>query len=170
MLEEVNSTELVDLRSSVKGIKISGLKRLAEVALTFAEEKLHGKTKDSMGLNQNEIAAINLYTRDGLHKLMNEDLRGDKLTRARPYFKYVKLLQTALFKLPPFENAMAYRAVKSQLPNDYYRKNTVFFSRGFDSYSLSFESAIQFAGGNGATCNYAGRCWKENQRIFILCI
>jgi serine/threonine protein kinase len=85
MLKEVNNTELVDLRSSIKDIKISGLKRLAEAALTFAQEKLHGKTKDSMGLNQNEIAAINLYTREGLHKLMNMDLRGGNLTRARPY-------------------------------------------------------------------------------------
>ncbi|CAF1589101.1 unnamed protein product [Adineta steineri] len=57
------------------------------------------------GLNQNESAAIHLYTMQfdpdpSLYHVLNEKLRSENRQSLKPWFSYLKLFLTALYKLP----------------------------------------------------------------------
>jgi hypothetical protein len=58
------------------------------------------------GLSSDESAAIQLYTMEwdvhdkSLYMVLNRTLRAVDRNKLRPWFKYLKLLLTALFKLP----------------------------------------------------------------------
>jgi hypothetical protein len=58
------------------------------------------------GLTQDESASIRLYTLEwnygspSLYIVLNRTLREDDREKLRPWFKYLKLILTAFFKLP----------------------------------------------------------------------
>ena len=58
------------------------------------------------GLTQDESASIHLYTMEwngstqSLYKVLNETLRSANRAKLVPWFRYLKLFMTALFKLP----------------------------------------------------------------------
>lgn len=58
------------------------------------------------GLSQDESASIHLYTmewedsNDSLYAVLNRTLRTPERQMLRPWFRYLKLFLTALFKLP----------------------------------------------------------------------
>ncbi len=58
------------------------------------------------GLSQDESASIHLYTMewedsdDSLYAVLNRTLRTPERQMIKPWFKYLKLFLTALFKLP----------------------------------------------------------------------
>ena len=103
-----------DLTAS-KGEYKCGLLNGVKLAEEFARNKLRGKSCDEHGLGLNDIAAIHLYTQskqDGTHccifKYLNAALENKSNTseeinvkHVKPYFKYIRLLQHALLKLPP---------------------------------------------------------------------
>ncbi|CAF1436608.1 unnamed protein product [Rotaria sordida] len=76
------------------------------------------------GLEQNESAAVRLYTAewddgyDSLYKLLNETLRLEDRKKLIPWFSYLKLLLTALFKLPSFRGTV-WRGVQVNLYSSY---------------------------------------------------
>ena len=85
-----------------------------EVSVSFADRYLEGQVGqpegyDEHGLVRNEIAAIHLYTmsiRDEHSRIfgaLNAALRGgqEKPQLVKPFFKWIRLLQHALLKLPP---------------------------------------------------------------------
>ena len=92
-----------------------GLLKGVELAEQRARDILNGNPEDEHGLGINDIAAIHLYTQskeDGTHcclyKYLNAALRNTadcsderKVAHVKPYFKYIRLLQHALLKLPP---------------------------------------------------------------------
>lgn len=99
-----------------KGEYKCGLLNGVKLAEEFARDKLKGKAFDEHGLGLNDIAAIHLYTqsndKDGTHccifKYLNAALENKSDTseeinvkHVKPYFKYIRLLQHALLKLPP---------------------------------------------------------------------
>lgn len=62
--------------------------------------------KPADGLTQEESASIHLYTMewedsdDSLYAVLNRTLRTPERQMIKPWFKYLKLFLTALFKLP----------------------------------------------------------------------
>ncbi|CAF2095399.1 unnamed protein product, partial [Rotaria magnacalcarata] len=76
------------------------------------------------GITQNESAAIRLYTRDwnsdesSLYAILNETLRLENREKLKPWHSYVKLLLTALFKLPPIYTTV-WCSVKGNLDLQY---------------------------------------------------
>ena len=113
--------------------KINLLAR-ANIALMFAEDL------DSDKMSVNEAASIHLYTQESeIYKELNLRLRGRNRAELKPFFPYLKLLLSGLYKLPLI-NVPLYRGVKQDLSEMYIKKRTkkVFFW-GFSSASASME-------------------------------
>eukprot|EP01047_Picozoa_sp_COSAG01_P030534 COSAG01_NODE_2132_length_8354_cov_19.152271_2_plen_516_part_00 len=78
---------------------------------------------DTWGLTRDEMAAIHLYTDDGLggaagclFRPLNAALRAQGRADAKPYWGYIRLLQHALFKLPKDKSGTLYRGIKWNWP------------------------------------------------------
>ena len=70
-------------------------------------------------LNEEEAGAVHLYTIESpLYKLLNEHLRKRDRSAFKPFFSYVRLLLTALRKLPRRE-VTVFRGVKLNLSSKY---------------------------------------------------
>ncbi|CAF0884352.1 unnamed protein product [Adineta steineri] len=72
-------------------------------------------------LTQDESAAIHLYTMEwakhdnSLYMKLNQTLRSVDRSKLTPWFKYLKLLLTAFFKLPPSKDTLVWRGVREDL-------------------------------------------------------
>lgn len=75
------------------------------------------------GLTPSEFAATFLYTMqcypNSLYGALNSALRSEKRDALKPWFHYLKLLLTALCKLPPTGKITVYRGVKLDLSIQY---------------------------------------------------
>eukprot|EP01047_Picozoa_sp_COSAG01_P076903 COSAG01_NODE_13662_length_1552_cov_1.197522_2_plen_415_part_01 len=78
---------------------------------------------DNWGLTRDEMAAIHLYSDDGLggpagnlFRSLNAALRACERADAKPYWGYIRLLQHALFKLPKDKSGTLYRGIKWNWP------------------------------------------------------
>ena len=121
---EVNPRLLVDIRREPKQIlePISGYEQELllsleeacqplenilgmELKLYIIVAKLNSKEPENE-LTQDESASIYLYTMEwnetenSLYAVLNQTLRTADRSKLRPWFKYLKLFFTALFKLP----------------------------------------------------------------------
>lgn len=100
------------------------------VALKAARDRIRthphavaNDTMDVLGLSQEEIAAIHLYTQNTpLYLILNSRMRDKNRHRLRPVMAYIKLLLSGLYKLPPVK-ALVYRGVNldlhAEFPYDY---------------------------------------------------
>jgi len=86
-------------------------------ATDFAHNLLFNQ-KDPYGLTEDEIGAINLYTQDCIYGILNQRLREADRKAIQPFFPYLKLLLTAINKLPKKESTV-WRGVKCDLSSDY---------------------------------------------------
>ena len=94
------------------------------VARAYAKaDALLAQGADPWGLARDEMAAIHLYTDDGLggaagnlFRPLNAALRDGERADAKPYWGYVRLLQHALFKLPKDKSGTLYRGIKVNWP------------------------------------------------------
>jgi hypothetical protein len=81
--------------------------------------------KPSDELTIDESAAIRLYTiqweepHRSLHSMLNDTLKNDDCENLRPYFKYLKLLLTALAKLPCVPPLIIWRGVRKNMSAEY---------------------------------------------------
>lgn len=105
----VMSKPLVDLKKACKPLS---LERAAEASTSKAEKMKRGK------LTKDEAAAIHLYTTNFLYKKLNEALRDKDRTKVTQYFLYLRLLITALRKLPICKKDL-YRGVALDLSSQY---------------------------------------------------
>lgn len=88
---------------------IKGLMELAE----FAADSILKKKSTFELLNRDEICAIHAYTQESsLYKLMNARLRGQDRSSVKPFSPYIRLLLSALYKLPSVEKTNVFRGVK----------------------------------------------------------
>ena len=86
-------------------------------------DTLAAQGPDTWGLTRDEMAAIHLYTDDGLggaagclFRPLNAVLRAQGRADAKPYWGYIRLLQHALFKLPKDESGTLFRGIKLDWP------------------------------------------------------
>jgi hypothetical protein len=90
------------------------------------------------GLTIDESAAIRLYTIEwnkpyrGLYSMLNHTLKDENREHLRPYFKYLKLLLTALAKLPCVPPSTVWRGVTKDASAD-FPPNTPTTSWAFSS-------------------------------------
>ena len=107
--------------------------------------------KPADGLTSNESAAIQLYTMEweegnrSLYTTLNNTLRSERREPLKPWFRYLKLILTALFKLPSLRSTV-WRGVRGNV-SDQYDEDQVWW--GFSSCTESVEVMEKFLGKSG---------------------
>ncbi|CAF1518248.1 unnamed protein product [Rotaria sp. Silwood1] len=126
---------LVSLEEACKTLLpfINDLKRYINIA------KQNSK-KPNDNLTSDESASIYLYTLewpDALYRKLNFDLRQDKRDKLIPWFSYLKLFLTALFKLPDVKSEIIWRGNGIKFQD--YKKDTYHIWWAFSSCTLNLE-------------------------------
>ncbi|CAF4415314.1 unnamed protein product, partial [Rotaria magnacalcarata] len=175
-IEGYENKELVPLDKAVELIKTVSHK--LDIMVHTA---LQNSTEPSNGLTANEAAAIHLYTmqwpesHESLYDLLNRTLRSEKRNELRPWFSYLKLILTALCKLPPIKTTL-WRAIRGNV-NDQYKTHKIWW--GFSSCTESRKVAEQFVGSSGERTVFKiecvnGRCiesysyFKDEKEIILM--
>ena len=155
---KINSryTDLFDepvgrLLSPIKGYQDQPLVSLAEtikpVSQFFNEIEdnvfvaLHNCLQPADGLDQQQSAAIHLYTMEfdsgpSVYKVLNRSLRAENRQELKPWFSFLKLLLTALHKLPS-ESKTIWRGIKDVDLSSQYQTGHKFAWWGVSSCTTS---------------------------------
>ncbi|CAM4815343.1 unnamed protein product [Rotaria magnacalcarata] len=116
--------------------------------------------KPADGLTSNESAAIHLYTLQweepnvSLYTKLNNTLRSERREPLKPWFRYLKLILTALYKLPSLRTTV-WRGVLGNL-TDQYDENHIWW--GFSSCTENMEIMEQFVGKSGVRTIFNIEC------------
>jgi len=136
-LEDYQHSDLVPLETATESIKtlFRNLPRDVWIAKNASKKPADTLTSD-------ESAAIHLYTMElkdqPLYSLLNKLLRHRDRRKLKPWFSYLKLFLTALFKLPPCSAKIIWRGVKADLHSKYHRGEHYTWW-AFSSCTLSLE-------------------------------
>eukprot|EP01103_Thecamoeba_quadrilineata_P021328 TRINITY_DN9767_c0_g1_i1.p1 TRINITY_DN9767_c0_g1~~TRINITY_DN9767_c0_g1_i1.p1 ORF type:complete len:435 (+),score=-0.25 TRINITY_DN9767_c0_g1_i1:447-1751(+) len=101
-------------------------------------------------LTSDEISVIHFYTQESpFYKILNERLRNRDRTTLKAFFPILKLLMTAILKLPPVQTTV-YRGVKKNLGAKYKTgKREIWWSFGSSTASIDVLNSDQFLGITG---------------------
>ncbi|CAF1309449.1 unnamed protein product [Didymodactylos carnosus] len=157
-IEGYQDRPIVSLEEAVKSIEhlVPGI----EVKVYVAKQNCK---RPSAPLNQDEAAAIQLYTiesintEQSLYFVLSQTLRSENRQKLKPWFSYLKLLLTALSKLPTVSNTTVYRGVKTDLSKSYV-KNQIVVWWGFSSCTQSIGQSEQFLGKTGNRTLFSIEC------------
>ena len=117
-------------------------------------------TEPKDNLTADELAAIHLYTMqwpdsdDNLCTILNKILRSESRDILKPWFSYLKLLLTALFKLPSTETVI-WRGIRGNV-NEEYKKDKIWW--GFSSCTESQDVCDRFLGKCGERTIFKINC------------
>ncbi|CAM4973563.1 unnamed protein product [Rotaria socialis] len=175
-IEGYEKKDLVSLKEAIEPIKnlLHNTDRMVDIALQNSNEPPDGITTD-------ESAAIHIYTiqwpdtHDSLYKLLNRALRDERRNELKPWFSYLKLILTALYKLPPIKKTL-WRAVRGNMNNE-YKEYKIWW--GFSSCTESRNVADQFLKTSEECTLFkieciSGRCiesysyFKEEKEILLM--
>ena len=112
------------------------------------------------GLTPNESAAIHLYTAEwpegqkSIYHLLNEKLRSEKRNGLISWFSYLKLLLTALHKLPSLK-ATVWRGIRDDV-SDLYQDDFIWW--GVSSCTESMNVMERFVGRSGIRTIFMIEC------------
>ena len=120
----------------------------------------------SDGLSQDESASIKLYTmewkpnHESLYVVLNTSLRSSNRDKLKPWFLYLKLILTALARLPS-KHQFVCRGVKLDLSSRFATGNTIVWW-GFSSCTVLIEVLQQeeFLGKTGARTMFNIECYS----------
>ncbi|CAF3688507.1 unnamed protein product [Rotaria sp. Silwood1] len=119
-LEDYQESELVSLEKAIEPIKALFLNLPRDVWIAKKASK-----NPADDISPDESAAIHLYTMEvksrSLYSILNEMLRDRDRRKLKPWFPYLKLFISALFKIRPCTAKMIYRGVKVDLHLKYHR-------------------------------------------------
>jgi hypothetical protein len=117
-------------------------------------------SKPSDGLTSDESAAIQLYTMQwdfpdpSLHYLLNRTLRSERRESLRPWFRYMKLLLTALYKLPSTKSTV-WRGIQGDVSGQ-YSEDQIWW--GLSSCTETIHVVQSFLGPSGKRTLFAIEC------------
>ncbi|CAF1368256.1 unnamed protein product [Didymodactylos carnosus] len=116
------------------------------------------------GLTQDESASIHLYTMqfDGcasLYQMLNRTLRTEDRQNLKPWFSYLKLLFTALFKLPS-KSQIVWRGIRDVDLSGKYKAGMKFAWWGVSSCTTNVEvlKSERFLGQHGIRTLFSIEC------------
>lgn len=154
---------LVSLEEAIKPLreKIPDVDRYVHSAKSNCKEP-----KD--GLTQDESAAIMLYTMEweesSLYRTINQALRTEDRRLIKPWFSYLKLVLTALRKLPSFEG-IVWRGVQNDMSGQYETGNRgVWWGFSTATLNAAILESGQFLGQKGARTLFSIQC-KDGKRL-----
>jgi hypothetical protein len=151
---------LVSLEEAVAPL-VSILPRI-QIYVHVAKERCDPIPAD--GLTQDQSASIMLYTMEWqpqeqcLYFVLNATLRAEDRRKLKPWFSYLKLILSALFRLPSSQRCI-YRGAKVDLSGEYPRGKT-FIWWGFSSSASRLEvlENDQFLGKTGTRTLFTIEC------------
>jgi hypothetical protein len=125
---------------------------------------LHNCQQPTDDLTQQESATIHLYTMeftDGpcLYRILNRSLRAENRQELKPWFSFLKLFLTALYKLPSV-NRTVWRGVKNVDLSGKYKPGTKFAWWGVSSCTtrLDILESEEFLGRTGQRTLFTIEC------------
>jgi hypothetical protein len=114
---------------------------------------------DPHGLTRDDIAAIHLYTQENpIYGVLNQVLRSEQRDEIKRFWGYIKLLQTALFKLARDATGTLFRGIKvtwmplmelEQELTELQCSGQPLLWWGFSSTSTSMPAVKKFLGDSG---------------------
>ncbi|CAF4190867.1 unnamed protein product, partial [Adineta steineri] len=160
-IEGYEKMPLVSLEKAVKPLRllVPDVQRTVWIVKQRCENPLDELSPD-------ESASIMLYTTEGtcrddsFYSILNSTLRTEDRTKLRPWFLYLKLVLTALSKLPPIErHTTVYRGIRLDMSREYPQGKT-FVWWGFSSCTTSIDVLEQdlFLGKTGPRTVFIIEC------------
>jgi len=128
------------------------LERFLEEGRTALEERMRISKLQFHKLTWDEVLALYLYTTEekprekSLYYLLNSYMRHRDKEKLKLYYPYIKLLLSAMSKLPKKTN-IVWRAVRENLCNRYTLESEIEWN-GFSSCTNSKGKALQFLSDN----------------------
>ncbi len=123
------------------------------------------------GLDQQESASIHLYTMQfsggpSLYKLLNQSLRDENREELKPWFLFLKLFLTALYKLPS-QCKTVWRGIKNVDLSSEYKRGTKFAWWGVSSCNMNIEilESNAFLGKTGERTIFSIECFNGKSVI-----
>ncbi|CAF2141108.1 unnamed protein product, partial [Rotaria magnacalcarata] len=155
---------LVSIEEAVQPLHtiVPDVQRLAVIA------KRHcGDEEPKDGLSKDESAAIMLYTMEwetSLYCILNQTLRSEHRNNVKPWFSYLKLVLTALRKLPSFEGVV-WRGVRADL-SQHHKQGEPGVWWGFTTATMNANvlGDEMFLGKTGKRTLFSIQC-KDGKRI-----
>ncbi|CAF3836281.1 unnamed protein product [Rotaria sp. Silwood1] len=136
------SEKLVPLEHALKPIE----SRIDQLDRSLKAAKRYCHFPSEHGLTRDESAAVYLYTMEGgdnsFYRILNQALRSEDRPALKPWFPYLKLLDTALAKLPTVK-ANIWRGVVGDIGNN-LKKNEKLTWWTITSCSLSIDVIKDF--------------------------
>jgi hypothetical protein len=130
----------------------------------YIQVALHNCQNPADGLDQQESASIHLYTMEmddgpSLYSLFNESLRAAIRDNLKPWFLYLKLFLTALYKLPS-QNKRVWRGIKGVDLSSQYKAGTKFAWWGVSSCTADMKllESEKFLGKTGQRTLFSIEC------------
>ncbi|CAF4745777.1 unnamed protein product [Rotaria sp. Silwood1] len=125
---------------------------------------LHNCQNPADGLAQQESASIHLYTMQfsggpSLYLLLNRSLRAENREELKPWFSYLKLFLTALYKLSS-QSGIVWRGIRDVDLSSKYKKGTKFAWWGVNSCTVDIEvlESHHFLGKHGKRTLFSIEC------------
>jgi hypothetical protein len=129
---------------------------------TMARIAKQSASQPSDALSPDESAAVHLYTMEqepnNIYTALNRVLRSEQRPTLRPWFLYLKLLLTALYKLPSIQ-AVVWRGIRADLSGQ-YKKDEVVIWWGFSSCTETISVLERFIGMTGKRTVFSIQCLK----------
>lgn len=123
------ASKILPFRETIENLiatlpELSEIRDYAKMALSTAKVLCHEKDpaqfcQKALTLSVDEVAMINLYTRDSpLYKVLNARLRNEDRVSLKPFYPLLHLLISAIEKLKPQE-LTCFRGVKEDISQQY---------------------------------------------------
>ncbi|CAF3615832.1 unnamed protein product [Rotaria socialis] len=126
---------------------------------------LHNSQKPNDGLTVDESATIHLYTMQfqsgvSLYVILNHILRSEQRQDIKPWFPFLKLLMTALYKLPSLPATTIWRGVRDLDLQKKYETGARFAWWGVSSCTTTIDvlTSPRFLGKTGVRTMFAIHC------------
>jgi hypothetical protein len=127
---------------------------------------LHNCQNPTDDLTQQESASIHLYTMQfsggpSLYQILNQSLRAENRQELKPWFSFLKLFLTALYKLPS-QNKTVWRGIKNVDLSSKYKTGTKFVWWGVSSCNTNIEilESNAFLGKTGERTIFSIECFN----------
>jgi len=152
----------VSLAESVRPLLnvVENISVKTRLAVSEAEKMLaRSGGADPHGLNVQEIAALNLYTRQCLYSSLNKALREEDRAILKPYFPYLRLVTHALSKLPKWSGGL-FRGVKGVDLRAQYPPKSTFVWWALTSCTVDGDvlTEPEFMGASGSRTLFSIEC------------
>ncbi|CAF1006697.1 unnamed protein product [Adineta steineri] len=132
---------------------------------------LHNCQERKDDLTQDESASIYLYTMEfdggpSLYYLLNQSLRAENRNELKPWFSFLKLFLTALYKLPS-QSTTVWRGIRNVDLTSKYKTGTKIAWWGVSSCTTNIEvlESEQFLGKNGLRTLVSIECFNGKSII-----